>query len=259
MIFDTHAHYDDSAFDSDREAVLSSLFEKGIGHLVNVGADMNTSRASVELAQSHPFIYAAVGVHPSSAAELNEDNLEMLRQMATNPKVVAIGEIGLDYHWPEPDPQLQKYWFERQLSLALSLDLPVIIHSRDAAADTLEIIKKYHEQSEGALRGVIHCFSSGPEIAKEYTDRGFFIGIGGVVTFKNGKKMKEVAASVPLSQIVTETDCPYLAPDPYRKNRNDSGYLPLVVGEIAALRGLTVEEVVAATEENAKNLYRLSY
>ena len=142
MIFDTHAHYDDSAFDSDREAVLSSLFEKGIGHLVNVGADMNTSRASVELAQGHPFIYAAVGVHPSSAAELNEDTLEMLRQMATHPNVVAIGEIGLDYHWPEPEPQLQKYWFERQLSLALSLDLPVIIHSRDAAADTLEIIKK---------------------------------------------------------------------------------------------------------------------
>lgn len=257
MIIDTHAHYDDEAFAEDREDVLNSLKKAGVGLAVNIGASLATSRATVELIAQYPFLYGAVGVHPDSAAELDEEGLKELKTLASARKVVAIGEIGLDYYWDKALRDVQKNAFEKQLLLALSMDLPVVIHSREATKDTLDIMKQYHESSKGALRGVIHCFSAGPEIAKEYTDRGFYIGIGGVVTFNNGKKMKEVAAGIPLERLVLETDCPYLAPVPYRGKRNYSGYLPLVAAEIAKIRGITPEEVIDASEKNACELYRI--
>lgn len=257
MIIDTHAHYDDEAFDEDREAVLLSLKEAGVGLVVNIGASMASSERTVALTKQYPFVYGAVGVHPDSTSELDEEKFERLRTLASEEKIVAIGEIGLDYYWDSSPREVQKYWFERQLSLALSCDLPVVIHSREATQDTLDLMKKTYKESAGKLRGVIHCFSSGPEVAKEYTEMGFFIGVGGVVTFKNGKKMKEVVAAIPFEKLVIETDCPYLAPVPNRGKRNYSGYLPRVVEEIAAIRGVTAEEVIAQTEKNARALYRL--
>lgn len=257
MIIDTHAHYDDEAFDEDREAVLLSLKEAGVGLVVNIGASMASSERTVALTKQYPFVYGAVGVHPDSTSELDEEKFERLRTLASEEKIVAIGEIGLDYYWDSSPRDVQKYWFERQLSLALSCDLPVVIHSREATQDTLDLMKKTYKESAGKLRGVIHCFSSGPEVAKEYTEMGFFIGVGGVVTFKNGKKMKEVVAAIPFEKLVIETDCPYLAPVPNRGKRNYSGYLPRVVEEIAAIRGVSAEEVIAQTEKNARALYRL--
>lgn len=257
MIIDTHAHYDDEAFDEDREAVLLSLKEAGVGLVVNIGASMASSERTVALTKQYPFVYGAVGVHPDSTSELDEEKFERLRTLASEEKIVAIGEIGLDYYWDSSPREVQKYWFERQLSLALSCDLPVVIHSREATQDTLDLMKKTYKESAGKLHGVIHCFSSGPEVAKEYTEMGFFIGVGGVVTFKNGKKMKEVVAAIPFEKLVIETDCPYLAPVPNRGKRNYSGYLPYVVEEIAAIRGVSAEEVIAQTEKNARALYRL--
>lgn len=257
MIIDTHAHYDDEAFDEDREAVLLSLKEAGVGLVVNIGASMASSERTAALTKQYPFVYGAVGVHPDSTSELDEEKFERLRTLALEEKIVAIGEIGLDYYWDSSPRDVQKYWFERQLSLALSCDLPVVIHSREATQDTLDIMKKAYRESDGRLRGVIHCFSSGPEVAKEYTDMGFFIGVGGVVTFKNGKKMKEVVAAIPFEKLVIETDCPYLAPVPNRGKRNYSGYLPYVVDEIAAIRGISADEVTWQTEKNARALYRI--
>lgn len=260
LIFDTHAHYDDEAFDEDRESLLGSLKGQGIGTVVNVGASLKSSARAVELAESHPFIYAAVGVHPSETAELKEEGLAWLKQQLAVPKVVAVGEIGLDYYWPEPSHELQQYWFCRQLDLAVEVGMPVIIHSRDAAADTLAIIKQYYDKTKLAgkeLAGVLHCFSYGTELAREYLKMGFWLGIGGVVTFKNAKKLKEVVKEAPLSRLVLETDSPYLAPVPYRGKRNSSQNLPLVAEEIARLKGMPVEEVVRVTTANARELYNL--
>ena len=238
-IVDTHAHYDDEAFDGDRKELLSGLRSHGIGTVVNIGASMASCRTTLALAAEYPFIYAAVGVHPHGAADLPEDWL---------------GEIGLDYYWDEPDREIQKKWFVRQLELAKETGLPVVIHSRDAAKDTLDIMKSEHHGETG---GVIHCFSYGVEIAKEYLDMGYYLGIGGVLTFKNAKKLKEVAEYAPLSRLVLETDCPYLAPVPDRGKRNSSLELPYVVKALAEIRGITPEEVIRATAENARKLYRL--
>lgn len=258
MIIDTHAHYDDAVFDEDRDAVLRSLAGAGVGLAVNIGASMETSKKTVELAKKYPFLYGAVGVHPDAASELCEEKLEELRALSQNEKIVAIGEIGLDYYWDASPRDVQKYWFERQLGLAVEEGLPVVIHCRDAVQDTLDVMKTAYKNSGGRLRGVIHCFSSGPEVAGEYTDMGFYIGIGGVVTFKNGKKMKEVVKTAPFDRLVLETDCPYLAPVPYRGKRNQSGYLTYVAEEVAALRNVSVEEVIRVTEENARELYGLA-
>jgi TatD DNase family protein len=225
MIFDTHAHYDDEAFDEDREALLSGLAAGGIGTVVNVGADMESTKTTIELTKRYPFIYGAAGVHPSSTAELDEEKFAELRVLAQSDKIVAIGEIGLDYYWEEPDHETQKKWFHRQLNLARELKLPVIIHSRDAAKDTLDIMKEEHS---GEIGGVIHCFSYGKEMAAEYLKMGFYLGIGGVLTFKNAKKLLEVAEMAPLDRLVLETDCPYLAPVPNRGKRNSSLNLPYV-------------------------------
>ena len=254
MIFDTHAHYDDEQFDEDREELLASMEGAGITNIVNVGASLETTRKTLELAHKYEFIHAAVGVHPSEVAELDEDKFELLREWSQDGRCVAIGEIGLDYHWPEPSPELQKKWFARQLQLARQQRLPVIIHSRDAASDTLEVMKENHAEEIG---GVVHCFSYSKEIAKICVDMGFYIGIGGVGTFKNGKKMKEVVEQTPMERILLETDCPYLSPEPNRGRRNSSLNLPLVVAAIAAIKGISSEEVIKITEDNAKRMYGL--
>lgn len=255
MIFDTHTHYDDEAFDADRDEVLTGLFAEGVGAVVNMGASMRGAMESVELAKTYPFVYAAVGIHPDHAGELDEEKLAQLRELSKNEKVVAVGEIGLDYYWDTTDHETQKHWFGRLLNLALEENLPVVIHSRDAAADTLEIMKEYYKKSGGALKGVVHCFSYGTEMAKEYLSMGFFLGIGGVSTFKNGRKLKEVIEMTPVEQIVLETDCPYLAPEPFRGKRNSSDKLKYVVAAIAQTKGISEEEVERITWENAERLY----
>ncbi|MBR1743462.1 MAG: TatD family hydrolase [Lachnospiraceae bacterium] len=252
MIIDTHAHYDDEAFLEDRETVFKEIKANGVGLVVNIGSTLASAKESVELAKQYDFIYAAVGVHPSEIEELTEEDMGWLFEASKENKVVAIGEIGLDYHYDEPDRELQKKWFIRQLKVAKETGLPVCIHSRDAAQDTLDIMKEWH--SEG-ISGVIHCYSYGWEHAKVYLEMGFFLGIGGVVTFKNGKKLKEVVKNAPMESIVLETDAPYLAPTPYRGKRNHSGYLPLVAEAIAEIKGISKEEVIRMTEENAGRLY----
>ena len=254
MIFESHAHDEDARFDEDREALLSSFPQKGIDYVVNVGSSLKTTQQSIALAKQYDFIYAAAGVHPEETAELNEENFAWLCEQMKQEKVVAVGEIGLDYHWDEPERKIQKVWFERQIALARQVSLPMIIHSRDAAQDTLDIMKVCKAEEAG---GVIHCFSYGVEMAREYLNMGFYIGIGGVLTFKNAKKLKEVAKYVPLDRILLETDCPYMAPEPHRGKRNSSIYLPYVAETLATIKGVDVEEVYQTTRENGKQMYRI--
>jgi len=256
MIFESHAHYDDKQFDADRDALISSLQENGIGYVVNIGADMKTTKASIKLAGKYPFIYAAAGIHPSEVRHFHEQEFEQLRTLAIHEKCVAIGEIGLDYYWDKEKEvrDLQKYWFVRQMELARDLGLPLVIHSRDAAKDTLETIKN---ERAGEIGGVLHCFSYSPELAREYVKMGFYIGIGGVVTFSNAKNIKEIALRTPLEQILLETDCPYLAPVPNRGKRNSSLNLVYVAREIAKIKNVDYQEVVDITCENAKTMYRI--
>lgn len=254
LIFDTHAHYDDEAFDGDRDELLQSLYSCGIEAVVNIGAGIASTRNTLELMKQYPFIYGAVGVHPNETGELDEEQFDWLRQVSGTDKVVAIGEIGLDYHWKEPEPEVQKRWFARQLGLAREVGLPVVIHSRDAAKDTLDLMRAERAEEIG---GVIHCFSYGVELAREYLNMGFYLGIGGVLTFANAKKLKEVVAYMPLERMVLETDCPYLAPEPHRGKRNSSLNLPFVAAAISEIKGVPREEIVAATNRNAKKLYRL--
>ncbi|MGN0383778.1 MAG: TatD family hydrolase [Eubacterium sp.] len=253
MIFDTHAHYDDEAFDEDRENLLDSMKSRGIGYIVNVGANIQSSKETIGLTKRFPFVYGALGVHPNDSKELIiEENCNWLRNSLTKSKIVAVGEIGLDYYWDEPSKEIQKEGFVKQLNMAREVSLPVIIHSRDAAADTLDIVKA---ERAGEIGGVVHCFSYGVDMAREYLDMGFYLGIGGVVTFKNGRKMKEVVEYAPLNRIVIETDCPYLSPEPNRGKRNSSLNLPYVVNEIAAIKNISPKEVINATTANAKKLY----
>ena len=252
MIFDSHAHYDDEQFDEDRDTLLSGMEEAGIGGIINMGASLEGVAASQALAEQYPFVYAAAGVHPDYAGSLNEENMQWMYGLCRKPKTVAVGEIGLDYYWDKESRDCQKKWFITQLDMAKETGLPVNIHSRDAAQETFEIMKKEHAGTTG---GVIHCFSSSAQMALEYVKLGYYIGIGGVVTFKNARVMKEVAAAVPLDHIVIETDCPYLAPAPNRGKRNSSLYLPLVIREIAEIKGVTPKEVEDATYANVKRLY----
>lgn len=254
MIFETHAHYDDEAFDGDREELLAEFPAVGIGTVVNIGASIASTKTTVELAERYPFIYAAAGVHPSDTAELDEGQMVWLEEMCARPKVVAVGEIGLDYYWDEPDKEIQKRWFRRQLQLARKTDMPVVIHSRDAAKDTLDIIKEEHAADMG---GVIHCFSYGVEMAREYLNMGFYLGIGGVLTFKNSRKLKEVVAYMPADRLVLETDSPYLAPVPFRGKRNSSLNLPYVIKAVSEIKNMSEEEVIRITEENARRMYRM--
>lgn len=254
LIFETHSHYDDETFDEDRDILLKSLASHGVGYVVDVGADMESSRAALSLSEQYDFVYAALGVHPSDTEGLTESDMDWIRVHADHEKVVAIGEIGLDYHWPEPSPDIQKKWFVRQIKLAKEVELPIIVHSRDAAEQTMKIIT---EEKAYDCGGVIHCYSYSPEMAEEYVKMGFYIGVGGVVTFKNGRKLKQTVEKIPLEHIVVETDCPYLSPEPNRGRRNDSRNLSYVVEAIASLKGVSVDEVIRVTTENAKDLYQL--
>ena len=253
-IFDTHAHYDDEAFDPDRDELLRGLPENGIEKVVNVGASLASCRRTLELMNRYEHVYGALGVHPSETAELDEEALAWLRQQCQVEKCVAVGEIGLDYYWDEPDREVQKKWFVRQLGLARELKKPVIIHSRDAAKDTVDLMKAERASEIG---GVVHCYSYTTETAKQFLDMGFYFGIGGVLTFQNARKLKEAAAYLPLDHIVLETDCPYLAPVPNRGKRTSSLYIPYVVTALAKLKGVEEDTVRQAAWENAHRLYRL--
>lgn len=253
-IFETHAHYDDEAFHEDRDFLLQRMHKEGIDYIVNIGCSMENSREIVEMIQKYDFLYGTVGVHPSDIDELTEADMEELEELSKSDKILAIGEIGLDYHYDNVVKEIQKKWFIAQLEIAKRRDLPVVIHSRDAAKDTLDIMKDYHN---GATPGIIHCFSYGVEIAREYLNMGYYIGVGGVVTFKNAKKLKEVVEYAPLDRIVLETDAPYLAPTPYRGKRNCSLYLSQVAEEIANLKKVSVKEVCTTTYKNAKDVYKM--
>lgn len=254
MIFDSHAHYDDHAFDEDREEVLAALAESGVGTVVNVGASLEGTRRTVELAERYPFIYGAAGVHPDEVNELNEDTFAWLREQCAGDRIVAVGETGLDYYWDRTDHETQKKWFIRQLALAGELSLPVIVHSREAASDTMKILKEMYDLH---IPAVVHCYSYSLEMAKEYVKMGYYLGIGGVVTFQNARRLREVVQNIPLSHLLLETDCPYLAPVPDRGKRNDSRKLIHVADAVAGLKGITTEEVIRITEENAAAFYRL--
>ena len=254
MIFDTHAHYDDAQFDEDREELLENMEKHGVGTIVNVGSTVASNQTVCELVERYPHVYGAVGVHPNEAAQLNEENFKWLAGLLEHNKIVALGEIGLDYHYDEPEPDVQKLWFERQLELAGQKKKPVIIHSRDGAKDTLDMMKA---MKAGEIGGVIHCFSYSVEMAKEYLNMGFFLGIGGVVTFPNAKKLIEVVEYMPIEQLVLETDCPYLSPVPYRGKRNSSLNLPYVIEKIAEVKKMDRDAVECMTEENARRLYRM--
>lgn len=254
MIFDTHAHYDDEKFDTDRDEILTGLKERGVAAVVNVGASLEGVRDTADLAEKYPFIYGAVGIHPDHVDQLNDEVMEELRALCGREKIVAVGEIGLDYYWDKHPREMQKEWFIRQLGLAKETGLPVNIHSRDAAKDTFDIMKAEHAGTTG---GIIHCYSGSKEMARDYLNMGYYLGVGGVVTFKNARVLKEVVAYAPLDRIVTETDCPYLAPTPYRGKRNDSGYIAYVLDAIAEIKGVTREEAERATWANALRVYHL--
>ena len=253
MIFDTHAHLDDRAFDQDRDSLLSRLPEEGIALLMNPGCSLASSQAAVSLSNQYSYIYAAVGSHPDAADEVNDGVLEQYRALCRdNPKVKAIGEIGLDYHYEDIPRDIQKRSFRAQMGLARELDLPVIVHEREAHEDGMKIVEEFP-----SVTGVFHCYSGSLEMAKWLIERGWYIGFGGVLTFKNARKALEVAGNIPLERIVLETDCPYMAPEPFRGRRNDPGKLYRVAEKLAQLRGMTVEEVQAITLENGKALYRI--
>ena len=253
MLFDTHAHMDDRAFDEDRESLLAALPGRGIGLLMNPGCSLESSRNAVALAEKYDYIYAAVGSHPDAADEVTEAVLDEYRMLCKqNQKVRAIGEIGLDYHYEDIPRARQQEAFRAQMALAAELDLPVIVHEREAHEDGMRIVEEFPE-----VKGVFHCYSGSAEMAKWLVSRGWYIGFTGVLTFKNARKAVETAASIPLTQIVLETDCPYMSPEPFRGRRNDPGRLYRMAEALADIRGLSVEEIHAVTMENGKKLYRI--
>ena len=252
MIFDTHAHLNDSAFDEDREELISGLPEKGIGFVMNVGCCLDSSKDCIALAEKYPFIYASVGSHPDSAGEVCEELMQTYLEMSKHSKVKAIGEIGLDYYYEGFDREIQIKAFEMQMELARQAQLPVIVHERDAHGDGMDIVRKFPD-----VTGVFHCYSGAAEMARQLVDLGWYIGFTGVLTFKNARKAVETAASIPLERILLETDCPYMSPEPFRGKRNDPGRLIHMAQKLAEIRGLSVEEIIAITTENAKRLYRI--
>ena len=253
MLFDTHAHLDDRAFDADRQELIGSLPSQGVGLVMNPGCSLESSRAADTLSRQFDFVYAAVGSHPDVADEVNDQVLEEYRKLCKlNPKIRAIGEIGLDYHYEDIPRELQLKAFRAQMALAAELDLPVIVHERDAHADGMAVVDAF-----STVKGVFHCYSGSVEMAKELVKRGWYIGFTGVLTFKNAKKAVEVAAQIPLERLVLETDCPYMAPEPFRGKRNHPGYLYRMAEALAQIRGLSVEEIHHITMENGKRLYRI--
>ena len=254
MIFETHAHYDDEAFDEDREKLLETMHAQGIEKIINVGASLQGVRDTVALTEKYPFVYGAVGIHPDEVGNLTEEDMKELRGYCDREKIAAIGEIGLDYYWDKENHEIQKKWFVRQMDLAKETGLPIIVHSRDAAKDTLDIMKA--ERADN-LSGVIHCYSYSKEHAREYMNMGYYLGVGGVVTFKNAKRLKEVVEYAPLDYLLLETDAPYLAPEPYRGKRNCSQYLTYVAQTIARIKGVPYETVVEITRKNAEKLFKI--
>ena len=250
MYFDSHAHLDDARFDGEREEIFATLADHGVGLIMNVGCDLPSSERSVALAERYPFVYAAVGSHPDDAGHVDGRLLDRYRTLAAHPKVRAIGEIGLDYHYEDVPRAQQIIAFEQQLELAEALHKPVIVHEREAHADAMDIVRRHPD-----VRGVFHCFSGAKELALWLVERGWYIGFTGVLTFKNARKAVEVAQALPLDRILIETDCPYMAPEPYRGRRTDSRYVPLGAKKLAELRELTPEEAGRITTENARRLY----
>ncbi len=252
MLFDTHAHMNDPAFDEDRAQILLGLKDKNVGYMMNVGCCLESSRDCIAMAEQYPFVYASVGSHPDSADEVDEAVLEQYRQMAKHPKVKAVGEIGLDYYYETIPREVQQKAFRLQMELAKELNMPVIVHERNAHDDGMRIVKDFK-----GVTGVFHCYSGSAEMARQLVDMGWYIGFTGVLTFKNARKAVETAERIPLERIVLETDCPFMAPEPFRGKRNDPGYLYRMAERLAQLRGISTEEVEAVTTENAKRLYRI--
>lgn len=254
MLFDTHAHLDDSRFNEDREYIINKLKEEGVEYIVNPGADIPSSLRAIELSKKYDFIYSAVGVHPHDVKDMDNDTIDVLRNLSKNEKVVAIGEIGLDYYYDNSPRDLQRKWFEEQIKLANELKLPIIIHDRDAHQDTFNIIKNTKSNDIGC---VLHCYSGNLELATEYVKMGCFISIAGPVTFKNNKKTLEVIREIPLEYLLIETDSPYLSPEPHRGKRNDPSYVRYVAEKIAVEKGISYEKVCSATMENAKKFFNI--
>lgn len=253
MLFDTHAHYDSSQFNADRDAVLSVLPGQGVGLVVNPGCDLDSSRKAVEIAEQYPFVYAAVGVHPEDCGSWQDGDVDELRALAAHPRVVAIGEIGLDYYWKDNPRELQQRVFRAQLALAAELDLPVIVHDREAHGDSLAIVKEFPQ-----ARGVFHCFSGSAEMARELVELGWMVSFTGVLTYKNARKAVEAAQAIPMDRLMIETDSPYMAPVPHRGERNHSGYVAHTCQRLAELKGITAEECARITWENGVNFFQIS-
>lgn len=252
MIFETHAHYDSQQFDPDRDELIGAMHNHGIERIINVCAEVDNWERTVDLMEKYPFVYGAVGVHPDDVGALDEGWIRRMEELCRHEKTVAVGEIGLDYYWDKEQHESQIFWFERQMDVAREENLPIIVHSREAAKDTLDTMKR---MKAGEIGGVVHCFSYGKELAREYLNMGFSLGVGGVVTFKNARKLKEVVEYAPLTSLLLETDSPYLAPVPYRGKRNSALYIPYIAEEIAQIKGISADEVIEITRENAYRVF----
>lgn len=255
MLFDTHAHLNAEQYNEDLDEVIARAQKEGVTHMVVVGFDRPTIIKAMELANGYDFIYACVGWHPVDAIDMTDEDLRWIEELSAHPKVVALGEMGLDYHWDKSPKEVQKEVFRKQIRLAKKVNLPIVIHNREATADVVEILQEEHAEEVG---GIMHCFSGSPEVAKECVKMNFYISLGGPVTFKNAKKPKEVAAEIPLDKLLIETDCPYLAPHPYRGQRNEPGYVKLVAEQIAEIKGIPFDEVAEVTSQNAKKLFDIN-
>ncbi|MBG9656262.1 TatD family hydrolase [Cytobacillus firmus] len=255
MFFDTHAHLNAEQYNEDLQEVIDRALSEGISNIVVVGFDRPTIEKAMELTEKYDFIYASVGWHPVDAIDMTEEDLQWIEELSSHPKVVALGEMGLDYYWDKSPKDIQQEVFRKQIRLAKKVKLPIVIHNRDATADIVEILK---EEGAGEVGGIMHCFSGSPEIAQECVDMNFYISLGGPVTFKNAKKPKEVADVIPLEKLLIETDCPYLTPHPHRGKRNEPSYVKLIAEQIAEIKGLSTEEVAQATTENAKKLFGIN-
>ncbi|MBW8351010.1 TatD family hydrolase [Bacillus sp. IITD106] len=252
MLFDTHVHLNDDQYADDLDEVIALAKNSGVEYMVVVGFDRKTIQKALEIINEHAFLYASVGWHPVDAIDMTDDDLQWLEEVAAHPKVVALGEMGLDYHWDKSPKEIQKEVFRKQIRLAKKINMPIIIHNRDATQDIIQILREEHAEEVG---GIMHCFSGSAEVAKQCLDLNFYISLGGPVTFKNAKKPKEVAIQVPLDRLLIETDCPYLAPHPYRGKRNEPSYVRLVAEQIADLKGISLEEVAQITTANAKKVF----
>jgi TatD DNase family protein len=255
MLFDTHVHLNAEQYEDDLQEVINRALEKGVQNMVVVGFDEPTIKKAIQIAETYDFIYASVGWHPVDAVDMTDEHLAWIEELAQHPKVVALGEMGLDYHWDKSSKEVQKDVFRRQIRLARKVNLPIIIHNRDATEDVVTILKEEHVEEVG---GIMHCFTGSIEVAKQCMDMNMYISFGGPVTFKNAKKPKEVATELPLDKLLIETDCPYLTPHPFRGKRNEPGYVSYVAEQIAELKGITYEELADITTANAKKLFGIN-